>query len=194
MDKRLLDLADRQGGFLRESDLIGAGMTKADIRSLVAKEEAVLWEPGFYAVGKKFPDGRFLVTLKYPEAVFSESDCLDLLGVSNWTPDRYCVYMPKAGTPHKARMLKIRHVDGLWYSLGIVKRKSPFGNFLPTYSLERVIVDLASGRNDFLDAEQLEWLLHRLVTVAVDWEKAIRYGRRLGVDEGRVRDFLGRIG
>ena len=94
------------------------------------------WEDDFY-----------LFQRKYGRGIYSHDTALYLLRYSDRTPAQYTMTFPKGyNSPSlKQENIEIKRVVAENYSLGVIKIKSPCGNPIRVYNLERTLCDILRG-------------------------------------------------
>lgn len=103
-------------------------------------------ESGIYrSVLQKLVEARDLY--RYGRGIYSHDTSLYLLGYSDRTPAKYTMTFPKGyNAPSlKQENIMIRRVVPDNYSFGIVEIKSPCGNPIKVYDLERTLCDIVRG-------------------------------------------------
>lgn len=84
---------------------------------------------------------------KYGRGIYSHETALYLLGYSDRTPAQYTMTFPKGyNSPSlKQENIIIKRVVPENYSLGVIEIKSPCGNPIRVYNLERTLCDILRG-------------------------------------------------
>jgi hypothetical protein len=87
--------------------------------------------------------------LQHPSAVFSYQTSLYLLGFAEREPIILEITSKRGGNTKTFAKDKIKphFVKESQLGLGLAKAKTPFGNEVPCYSIERTLVDLLKSRN-----------------------------------------------
>lgn len=165
----------KDGYIVNAKDMAKIGKSPRYLSYLESEGVATRILPGVYFLGDNFPDMRFAIHRKYPKAVFFASDCLDLHGLSNWMSDKYQVALPYNYMTRGIAHCKTTHFNEKRYSLGIVYKKDDWGNLLPTYDLERIVLELVKGDCFRLDSEQHEWFFNHIDKDKLDFRKIERY-------------------
>ena len=173
----LLDQLKSEGNIVTAKDMARIRKSPRYVSYLEKKDIVTKVLPGVYSLGDNFPDMRFAIHKKYPKVVFFGSDCLDLHGLSNWMPDKYQIALPYNYMTRGIVYCKATHFNGKRYSLGIIYKKDDWGNLLPTYDLERIIVELVKGDCFRLDAEQYEWVFNHLDRNKINFKKIEKYAK-----------------
>ena len=102
---------------------------------------------GLYVRSSTWEDDFSLLQHKYGSRIYSHDTSLYLLGYSDRTPARYTMTFPKGyNAPSlKQENIIIKCVVPANYELGIIEIKSPSGNPIRVYDLERTLCDILRG-------------------------------------------------
>jgi predicted transcriptional regulator of viral defense system len=105
-----------------------------------------------------------IIQSRYKGAIFSHETALYLLELTDRTPLFYSVTVPARynATSLKASGVKVYFVNRSFYQLGITMMKSPHGNDVKTFNLERTICDILRSRNQ-IDIQLVNEALKRYV-------------------------------
>ena len=84
---------------------------------------------------------------RYGRGIYSHDTALYLLGYSDRTPAKYTMTFPKGyNAPSlKQENIIVKRVVPDNYTLGIIEIKSPCGNPIKIYNLERTLCDIVRG-------------------------------------------------
>jgi hypothetical protein len=104
------------------------------------------------------------IQARYKKAIFSHETAAYILDLTDRTPLFYSVTVPSGynATSLKARQVKVSFISRNLYSLGLTTLKSPHGNDINIFNLERTICDLLRSRNR-IDIQQINESLKRYV-------------------------------
>jgi predicted transcriptional regulator of viral defense system len=180
---KIRELLKDQNGTLLTSDLFKHGIPRTYLSILEKNGEIQRIYRGVYSSSNLMADEMVGVQARYKGAVFSHETAAYLLGLSDRTPLFYSVTVPAGynATSLKANGLKVYYVKRGLYLLGSIAVKSPHGNNIKTFSLERTICDLLRSRNR-MDVQQINESLKRYV---INKERNIdllnTYARQFGI-------------
>ena len=95
-----------------------------------------MWEDDFH-----------LLQCRYGRGIYSHDTALYLLGYSDRTPAKYTMTFPKGyNAPSlKQENIIVKRVVPDNYTLGIIEIKSPCGNPIKIFNLERTLCDIVRG-------------------------------------------------
>jgi predicted transcriptional regulator of viral defense system len=91
----------------------------------------------------------YFLQYRFARGVFSNETALYLHGLSDRTPHTYTMTFPHGynATGLKKHSAKARFTKPEIYGLGIIEVKSPFGNPIRVYDIERTLCDILKGNN-----------------------------------------------
>ena len=160
----LREILRDQNGVLFTSDLARVGVSRVYLSFLEKVGEIQPVSRGVYAAADSIPDEMAILQARYKVAFFSHETALYLHDLTDRTPLFYSVTVPTGynATSLKANGAKVFFVRRDLYPLGFTTMKSPHGNSIATFNLERTICDLLRSRNH-LDIQIIHDALKRYV-------------------------------
>ena len=146
---KIREILKDQNGFLLTSDLSTRGISRTYLSILEKNREIQRISRGVYAAANSFVDEMVSLQARYKGAIFSHETALYLHGLTDRTPLYYSVTVPTGynATSLKAGGAKVFFVNRGLYPLGLITMKSPHGNDIKSFDLERTICDLLRSRN-----------------------------------------------
>jgi predicted transcriptional regulator of viral defense system len=146
---RIRDILKNQNGILLTSDLTKYGIPRTYLSILVKKGEIQQISRGVYSASNYMVDEMYSIQTRYKGAIFSHETALYLLELTDRTPLFYSATVPSGynATSLKASGIKVYFVNRGLYPLGLITIKSPHGNDIKTFNLERTICDVLRNRN-----------------------------------------------
>ena len=147
--ERIRDILKNQNGILLTSDLAKYGIPRTYLSILEKNGEIHRISRGVYSAASSMIDEMAALQSRYKGAIFSHETALYLLDLTDRTPLFYSVTVPAGynATSLKASGAKVYFVNRDSYPLGLTTTKSPLGNPIKTYNLERTICDVLRSRN-----------------------------------------------
>jgi len=156
-----------QNGILLTSDLAKFGIPRTYLSILLKKGEIQRISRGVYSAANYMTDEMASIQARYKGAIFSHETALYLLGLTDRTPLFYSVTVPAVynATPLKASRAKVYFVNRGLYLLGVIIMKSPHGNDIKTFNLERTLCDVLRNRNQidvqFVNEALKKYVIHK---------------------------------
>jgi hypothetical protein len=184
-------LLQENQGFLKTSDVAGAGISRAYFGEYVRERGLERVAHGLYMSRDAWEDGMYVIQARYSEAVFSHETALYLLDLANREPVQYTVTL-KAGTNATGltkQGVKVYKVKDALFEEGITEAPSPSGHMLRVYNSERTICDLFRSRRN-IEIQDLQTAVREYVRRK---EKNVpllmRYAKSFSVEK-IVRQYL----
>ena len=161
---KIREILENQNGILLTSDLVKFGIPRTYLSILVKRGEIQRISRGVYSSANYMIDEMISLQARYKGAIFSHETAIYLLGLTDRTPLFYSMTVPAAynATTLKASGTKVYFVKRNLFLLGVITLKSPHGNDVKTYNLERTICDLLRNRNQ-IDIQLLNEALKNYV-------------------------------
>ena len=180
--EKVRDILKDQNGILLTSDLSKFGIPRTYLSTLVKNDEIQRISRGVYSAVNYMTDEMAITQAKYKGAIFSHETALYLLGLTDRTPLFYSVTVPAVynATPLKASGVKVFFVNRGLYLVGVITIKSPHGNDIKTFNLDRTICDVLRSRNkidiQFVNEALKKYVIHkeRNIDQLYDYAKQFR--------------------
>ena len=162
--EKIRNILKDQNGIMLTSDLLKHGIPRTYLSILEKNGEIVRISRGVYSSANTLMDEMVAIQARYKGAIFSHESALYLLDLTDRTPLFYSVTVPAGynATSLKANGAKVYFVNRNLYLLGSIMAKSPHGNAIKTFNLERTICDVSRSRNQ-MDVQQVNEALKRYV-------------------------------
>lgn len=134
-------------GIISVEQVTTAGLHRSILRELVENGELYRFGRGLYVRSSAWEDDFYLLQRRYRRGIYSHDTSLYLLGYSDRTPAQYTMTFPKGyNSPSlKQENINIKRVVPENYSFGVIELKSPCGNPVRVYDLERTLCDILRG-------------------------------------------------
>lgn len=131
------------------SDIQKLGISKMMITYYVKENKLVRCGTGLYSLPDTIVDEMYMFSLQSNKVIFSHESALFLNGLSDRMPFEYTVTVPqnRALSPKMRVECTCFYVKEKVYLLGVIEKKTPFGNLVRCYDAERTICDLLKNRN-----------------------------------------------
>lgn len=189
--KDILELAQSHGGLVTTAQVVDAGIPRARITDMVRADELVRVQRGVYCLTDAWEDEFLAAQLRFPKGIFSDGTALYLLGYTDRTPFNLSMTFPRSYRATKAREadIEVRTCASDVLDLGLATLKTPYGNEVKGYDLERTLCDMLRGRQD-VDVQILNPAMQQYVkNDSKNTQKLLEYASALGV-ERKMRNYL----
>ena len=143
-------LVSEGNGYLTTSQAMGCGISKSTLAEYVRKNNMERVARGVYLAEGAWEDELYQLFLPNARVVFSHETALHLHGLMEREPRRVCATV-RAG--YNAAHLRRRGVcvyqarPGI-YELGVSSARTPFGNVVRAYDMDRTICDTIRRKDD----------------------------------------------
>ena len=180
-----------QNGILLSSDLAKLGIPRTHLSILVKKGEIQRLSRGVYTAADNIIDEMANIQARYKGAFFSHETALYLLGLTDRAPLFYSATVPSGynASALKARVTKVYFVNRRLYLLGLITTKSPHGNDIKTFNLERTICDVVRSRNQmdvqFMNEALKKYVVHKDRNI----DQLHNYAKQFRIQK-KVREYI----
>lgn len=184
--KKMLEASEN--GIITSAQVTEAGLHRNTLQQLVKDGEIYRFGRGLYVRSNSWEDDFYLLQKKYGRGIYSHDTALYLLGYSDRTPAKYTMTFPKGyNAPSlKQETIIIKRVVSANYEFGQIQIKSPAGNLIRTYDLERTLCDILRG-----NGSDIQIITNAMKRYAASGEKNIQklmqYAERLRVSPKVLR-------
>ncbi|MDD4593410.1 MAG: type IV toxin-antitoxin system AbiEi family antitoxin domain-containing protein [Parabacteroides sp.] len=178
-------------GFLKTSDAVQAGISRAYFGEYVRTRGLERVAHGLYMSPDAWEDGMYVIQVRYPEAVFSHETAMYLLNLADREPLRYSVTLKSGSntaglTKQNVKVYKIREP---LFQEGILQMDSPAGHLLRVYNPERTLCDLFRSRRN-IEIQDLQTAIKEyLRSKEKNIPLLMRYAKAFSVEK-TVRQYL----
>ena len=158
-EEKILKLMKNNNGLIKTSEIVSNKINKMALIRLVQKGVIERIERGLYIDSNKMEDSYFIFQYKCPKAVFSHETALYFHDLTDRTPIEIMITVPSG---YNSRLLKdnnykFSYIKDELYELGKIMIKTPYGNDVYCYDIERTICDIIRDKNkiekyQFIDA------------------------------------------
>ena len=134
-------------GTITAAQVTQAGLHRSVLQTLVDDGVLSRFGRGLYVRNDMWEDDFYLLQRKYSRGIYSHDTALYLLGYSDRTPAKYTMTFPRGynAVSLKEENVIVRRVVPGNYDFGITEAKSPSGNPIRVYDLERTLCDILRG-------------------------------------------------
>ena len=145
----LAAIAKMHGGIIETRKAAEHGISKAMLYKLCKEEKIYRIVKGQYILPDDMQDELLSISKRSRNIIFSHETALFLHGISDRTPFEHTVTAPSDRIPSAAikSECKVYYIKPELFELGKTSLRTPAGNEVPAYDLERTICDVIRGRN-----------------------------------------------
>ena len=189
-EKQIAELLKASNGMLTAKQLRELNIPTVYLSRMEKKGELKRVAPGMYLSSAGDYDELYIFQSRYAKTVFSYETALYLLGGTDKIlqgMDVTVIYNYKFN--RKAPNVRVHYVKEDIWPLGVIERKTMYGNTVKTYSFERTICDMISNRNK-VDTETYVSAIRRYANhQQADLNTLYIIANRMGIVE-QVREVM----
>lgn len=169
-------------GYITSKQLTELGIHRMYLNIMVSRGVIEKVDNGIYIDIKKIPDSYYILNLNLPSIIYSHMTALYFHGLSIKAPnDKYDVTVKKSYNSIKLKTHEVFYVFDDVYEIGLTEVKTPFGNYVRAYNVERCICDIIRSKNR-MDSEHVKFSIKEYFKRKdKDINKLINYAEKLGV-------------
>ena len=189
--QKRLELAKMNNGIVTSAMISKEGIARATLKYLTDRGSLERVSRGVYTLPEIFEDEFVNLQNRFKRGIFSLETALFLCDMTDRTPIKFHMFFPATYNLSKPKQEDII-CSGLQehlYSLGITELKTPGGNTVRAYCIERTLCDVLRSRNH----TDIQIITDAFKIYASLKEKNIpllsEYAHKLHVDE-KLRSYL----
>ncbi len=179
----LTAIAQEHGGIIETKIAAEHGISKAMLYKLCKDNRLHRVIQGQYVLPDDIQDELLAISNRSERIVFSHETALFLHGISDRTPFEHTITVPSDYTPSASikSECKVYYIKLELFELGKTTLKTPAGNDVPAYDLERTICDVIRSRNKLGTETFLAALKLYAASPKKDLNKLTSYAKQMRV-------------
>ncbi len=147
-------------------------------------------QKGVYIIEDGDYDEYYFFQYQYKKAIFSYETALFLLGATDKIPWRIDVTVYNGYKfNEKKNTLNINYVKKSIYNLGIIQKKTMFGNIVNVYSYERILCDFISNKEKMDTEVYVKLIRYYFKYKEKDIHSLYEIARKMGIED-KVREVM----
>ena len=145
----LTAIAKTHGGIIETKIAAQRGISKAMLYKLCKEDKIHRIVKGQYILPDDIQDELLAISNRSEKIIFSHETALYLHGISDRTPFEHTITAPSGCIPSAAikSECKVYYIKPELFELGKTMLRTPAGNDVPAYDLERTVCDVIRSRN-----------------------------------------------
>lgn len=189
--KALTAIAEAHGGIIETKIAMQHGISKAMLYKLCKEEKIHRIVYGQYILFDDMSDELLSIGKRSKNLIFSHETALYLHGISDRTPFEHTITVPSGYIPSAAikSECKVYYIKPELFDLGKTTLKTPSGNDVFAYDLERTVCDVIRSRNKMGSETFLSALKLYAANPKKDLNKLNSYAKKMRVS-GILRQYL----
>ena len=181
--EEIIDFINKKNSVITTKDFKGKKIGFYFINKLIEDNYIYRIEKGIYGKKDSFEDEYFIIQNRYKNAIFSYNTALYFLNKTEVTPNIIDISIPNDYNVStiNTKQIRVHYVSRENMELGSIRIKSPFGNTIKSYNLERTICDIVKNeRKSGLDIEQRNKIIRKAFSNNdIDGSILIQYAKKL---------------
>jgi len=178
------ELIKINNGYITSKQLSELGIHRMYLN--IMKEKGIIEKVGngIYIDSNKIEDNYYVFSLSMPNVIFSHMTALYFHNLSIKAPnDKYNITVKKTYNSTHLKAHEVFYVPDKIYEIGLTKIKTPMGNKVKAYDIERCICDIIRSKNR-MDSEHIKYSIREyLKRKDKDLTKLSIYAEKLGIKD-----------
>ena len=187
----LAAIAKAHGGIIESRIAAQRGISTAMLYKLCKQDKIHRIIKGQYILPDDMQDELLSISKRSDKVIFSHETALYLHGISDRTPFEHTITAPSGCIPSTSikSECKVYYIKPELFELGQTTLKTPAGNEVPAYDLERTICDVIRSRNKLGTETYLAALKLYAANPKKDLNKLNSYAKKMRVSN-ILRQYL----
>ena len=145
----IMQMIHENNGTITAEQVSKAGLSRGSLKYLADKGSLIRSARGVYNLPGICEDELFTLQTRFKMGIFSQETAFFLFDLTDRTPGRYHMTFPIGYNTTSLNYENVNYcrVKKDIYRLGITTVKTPEGNWVRTYGIERTLCDILKGRN-----------------------------------------------
>ncbi len=183
-------LMERNNGYITTKELEDFDISRNYLSTMIKRNMIERVARGIYIDMSKIEDVYYVLNVSTPKIVYSHMTALYFHDLSIKAPDgSFDITVTKKYNNSKLKKHNVFYVDDNIYNIGIIEVKTPSGNIVRAYDMERCICDIIRSKKR-MDIEHVKYAIKEyLKRKDNDLVKLSKYADMLGIKE-EVMDFV----
>ena len=169
------------------------GYTRHNLSELTKNGQLERLRPGLYQLKGKVIDDFVLTSSNSNRIIFSHQTALYLHDLSDRTPNVFHIFVPQGYNASHIKKryedLQVHYVKKYLYELGKTEIKSPQGNLIPVYDIERTICDIIIDRERIDKQIFTEAIKRYFKSTNKNLRRLIKYSRLFNIED-EIRKYM----
>lgn len=184
-------MARENNGYISSAQVTSAGMPRRLLAEAVAAGELVQVERGLYALPDTWEDEVYITQHRFSRGIFSDETALYLHGMTDRAPFSLTMTFPRSYNASAARGAGIvcRTCADDVLGLGRCEVRTPYGNSVRAYDIERTLCDIVRGQKVVDSQVVVPAMRAYAANRDRNVSKLMGYARKLGV-ERKIRSYM----
>lgn len=187
------ELMKFNNGYVTSKQITDLGIHRMYLKMLKEKNIIEKIAPGIYIDSSKIEDNYYLLNVEISKIIYSHMTALYFHGLSIKAPDNiFDITVNYSYNNPKLKNHNVFYVNNDIYNLGLTEVKTPMGNIVKAYDMERCICDIIRSINR-MDLEYVKYSVKKyLQRKDKNITKLTQYAEKMGIKD-KVINFISMI-
>ena len=184
------ELIKVNNGYITSKELTDLGIHRMYLKMLKDKKLIEKIARGIYIDSSKIEDNYYVLSIELPKIIYSHMNALYFHGLSIKAPDnRFDITVTYEYNNPKLKKHNVFYVNNDIYYLGLTEVKTPMGNIVKAYDIERCICDIIRSINR-MDFDHVKYTIKKyLQRKDKNIAKLTEYAQKMGIKD-KVINFM----
>lgn len=185
----ILEMVSKNNGIVTAKEVREAGIAPASLRWLVQQNKLEKTARGVYILPEVWEDEFVNIQTRFKKGIFSKETALFLHDLTDRTPMAFSITFPSYYNVTVIKDSEILSSKSKFYDLGIEKVKTPSGNIVLAYNMEKTLCDILRPRSE-VDIQVIPEAFRQYVRRSdKNIPRLSEYAKKMKVEE-KVRTYL----
>lgn len=145
----IMEMIKKNNGVITAAEVTKAGISRGNLKYMVDTGLLERTGRGVYQLSDSWEDEMYILQARYKRGIFSGATALYLFDLTDRTPAKFQMTFPHNYniSTVKGENVKCNRVIMELYDLGVVEVKTPTGNVVRSYNMERTLCDILRKHN-----------------------------------------------
>ncbi len=187
----LRNISKQNNGIILTKSVAEYGVSRATLSYLCKEGRIVRVSSGQYVLADEIGDEMLSLHLRSSMLVFSHESALFLNGISERTPFEHTVTIPTGKTLSRSisSQCKIYYIKDELFDIGRVQLKTPMGNKVFAYDMDRTVCDIVRSKSRIADETFAAALKNYAVSPNKNLVNLSRYADAMGITS-QIKKYL----
>ncbi len=190
-EEKILKILKENNGIITTKLVESSGISRIYLSKMVKNNKIERIKFGIYGIKSYLIDEYYIYQLKHPNAIFSFNTALYFHNMTEKTPEKIDVTVYKGYVDNrKNQNICLHYVKKEILNIGVEEIKSPYGNTVKCYDIERTLCDIVKYQKMFDPEQWGKTMRNYFVHGKVNYSKIIDYANKMGISN-LINPFIG---
>jgi predicted transcriptional regulator of viral defense system len=190
MYENFINIINKNNGIITAKEAENKGISRMDLKKMTDNGLIERIEYGIYATDKFIYDEYYLFQLKHKNTIFSYNTALYFYNMTERTPIKMDVTTKRSTnlSAYKDKINLYRVSDDI-IKIGITKMKTPYGNTIISYNMERTVCDIINNKSN-IDIETANKAIKNCIkSKEFNASRMFEYAKKMNIYD-KVKNYM----